>query len=209
MSASRDVALRNFRLRCGTRERAPCRARGTAQCRAGRDLAAEPDRQPGRRRADLRRQADLDQALPNCGGTEISPQLKGNLRAVRFREPSRTALGQHGRKATGSMSSAPRRCRKRRSTSAESSFVTSSSSRLRTRPRPRARSGRANEPFNAIISMTDSQSEKFWWIAQNGEWTLQLRPASDAADSPDGIETSRTLGLDGLRGNERRRAGGQ
>ena len=57
--------------------------------------------------------------------------------------------------------------------------------------------------------MTDSQSEKFWWIAQNGEWTLQLRPASDAADSPDGIETSRTLGLDGLRGNERRRAGGQ
>jgi Flp pilus assembly protein CpaB len=66
-----------------------------------------------------------------------------------------------------------------------------------------------NEPFNAIIAMTDAQTEKFWWIAKNGEWTLQLRPASDAADSPDGIETSGTLGRDGLSARERRRAGGR
>jgi len=63
-----------------------------------------------------------------------------------------------------------------------------------------------NEPFNAIIAMTDAQAEKFWWLVKNGEWTLQLRPATDAADSPEGIETSRTLAMDGLPGAERRRA---
>jgi Flp pilus assembly protein CpaB len=66
-----------------------------------------------------------------------------------------------------------------------------------------------NEPFNAIIAMSDAQSEKFWWVAKNGEWTLQLRPATDAADSPEGIETSRTVATDGLPGRERRRAGGR
>ncbi len=66
-----------------------------------------------------------------------------------------------------------------------------------------------NEPFNAILAMTDAQAEKFWWIAKNGDWTLQLRPATDATDSPDGIETSRSLALDGLGAGERRRAGGR
>jgi Flp pilus assembly protein CpaB len=65
-----------------------------------------------------------------------------------------------------------------------------------------------NEPFNAIIAMTDAQAEKFWWVAKNGEWTLQLRPATNAADSPDGIETSRSVAKDGLSAGERRRAGG-
>lgn len=66
-----------------------------------------------------------------------------------------------------------------------------------------------NEPFNAILAMTDAQAEKFWWIAKNGDWTLQLRPATDATDSPDGVETSRSLALDGLAAGERRRAGGR
>jgi len=65
-----------------------------------------------------------------------------------------------------------------------------------------------NEPFNAIIAMSDAQAEKFWWVAKNGEWTLQLRPATNAADSPDGIETSRSVAKDGLSASERRRAGG-
>ena len=66
-----------------------------------------------------------------------------------------------------------------------------------------------NEPFNAMLAMTDAQAKKFWWVAKNGEWTLALRPATDSVDSPEGIETSRTVARDGLPGSERRRAGGR
>ena len=67
-----------------------------------------------------------------------------------------------------------------------------------------------NEPFTALIAMTDAQSEKFWWVAKNGEWTLQLRAVSDATDSPDGIENSKSVAMDGLSAAQRRRAtGGQ
>jgi pilus assembly protein CpaB len=66
-----------------------------------------------------------------------------------------------------------------------------------------------NEPFSAMIAMTDAQAEKFWWVAKNGEWTLQLRPVSNAADSPDGIENAGTLARDGLARGERRRIGGK
>jgi Flp pilus assembly protein CpaB len=66
-----------------------------------------------------------------------------------------------------------------------------------------------NEPFFALVAMTDAQAEKFWWIAQNGDWTFQLRPVSNATDSPDRLETARTVALDGLTGSARRRAGGR
>jgi Flp pilus assembly protein CpaB len=67
-----------------------------------------------------------------------------------------------------------------------------------------------NEPFFALVAMTDSQAEKFWWIAKNGDWTLQLRPVTDASDSPDRLETAKTVALDGLGAGQRRRAqGGQ
>jgi Flp pilus assembly protein CpaB len=66
-----------------------------------------------------------------------------------------------------------------------------------------------NEPFTAMIAMTDAQAEKFWWVAKNGEWSLQLRPVANAADSPDGIENSATMAKDGLPARERRRAGGR
>ncbi len=65
-----------------------------------------------------------------------------------------------------------------------------------------------NEPFFALLAMTDAQAEKFWWVAKNGDWTLQLRPVTDASDSPDRIENAKTVGLDGLAGRERRRATG-
>jgi Flp pilus assembly protein CpaB len=68
-----------------------------------------------------------------------------------------------------------------------------------------------NEPFSALVAMTDAQAKKFWWVAKNGEWTLQLRPVADSTDSPDGIENSRSVAMDGLAARERRRAttGGQ
>jgi len=66
-----------------------------------------------------------------------------------------------------------------------------------------------NEPFTAMLAMTDAQSEKFWWLAKNGDWTLQLRPVTDASDSVDGIENARSVALDGLAPGQRRRARGR
>jgi len=73
---------------------------------------------------------------------------------------------------------------------------------------PSKLSSNPNEPFAAMLAMTDAQAEKFWWVAKNGDWTLQLRPVTDASDSPDGLENAKSVAVDGVvRG--RRRAGGQ
>jgi Flp pilus assembly protein CpaB len=66
----------------------------------------------------------------------------------------------------------------------------------------------ANEPFSAMLALSDAQAQKVWWLKENGEWTLALRPVADAADSPDSFETSGSLLLDGLRPGVRRRIAG-
>jgi Flp pilus assembly protein CpaB len=65
-----------------------------------------------------------------------------------------------------------------------------------------------DQPFSAMLAVTDAQAEKLWWIAQNGKWSLELRPVTDAADSPDRMETANTVALDGLSARERKRAPG-
>lgn len=66
----------------------------------------------------------------------------------------------------------------------------------------------AEEPFSTMLAVTDAQAQKVWWLKENGEWTLELRPVADAADSPDSFETSRSMLLDGLRPGARRRLTG-
>jgi Flp pilus assembly protein CpaB len=65
-----------------------------------------------------------------------------------------------------------------------------------------------NSPFTAMLAMTDAQAQKFLWIVQNGDWSLQLRPVTDAADTPDSYENSGSLLADGLRPGARRRLNG-
>ena len=65
-----------------------------------------------------------------------------------------------------------------------------------------------NSPFSAMIAMTDAQAQKFFWIVENGKWSLQLRPVTDAADTPDSFENSGSLLADGLRPGVRRRLAG-
>ncbi|MBA2568717.1 MAG: Flp pilus assembly protein CpaB [Actinobacteria bacterium] len=65
-----------------------------------------------------------------------------------------------------------------------------------------------NSPFSAMLAMTDAQTQKFWWVVQNGKWSLQLRPVTDPADTPDSYENSGSLLADGLRPGARRRLNG-
>jgi len=50
----------------------------------------------------------------------------------------------------------------------------------------------------AMLALTDAQSQKLFWLTQNGEWTLELRPADDGANSPESAETAWSLLLDGF-----------
>jgi Flp pilus assembly protein CpaB len=56
-----------------------------------------------------------------------------------------------------------------------------------------------NEPFSAILAVTDSQSKKLWWVTQNGQWSLALRPVRQAEDGRDTIESQTTMVRDGVR----------
>jgi pilus assembly protein CpaB len=48
------------------------------------------------------------------------------------------------------------------------------------------------------LAVTDAQAQKLFWIFTNGDWSLSLRPTTDAADSPEGFEWSGTVLADGL-----------
>jgi Flp pilus assembly protein CpaB len=61
-----------------------------------------------------------------------------------------------------------------------------------------------NEPFSAMLAVTDSQAQKLFYVIENGKWTLELRPVTDAADSPDSVDTAQTVLGDGLRGGQRK-----
>jgi Flp pilus assembly protein CpaB len=56
-----------------------------------------------------------------------------------------------------------------------------------------------NEPFSAVLAVSDTQSKKLWWLMENGQWALSLRAMRKAEDSPDTIETQHTMVRDGLR----------
>jgi len=49
-----------------------------------------------------------------------------------------------------------------------------------------------------LLALTDAQSQKLFFVMKNGEWTLQLRPVKDPADSPESIEKMTTVLGDGL-----------
>jgi pilus assembly protein CpaB len=49
-----------------------------------------------------------------------------------------------------------------------------------------------------MLAVTDAQAQKLLWIFTNGDWSLSLRPTTDAADSPEGFEWSGTVLADGL-----------
>ena len=53
-----------------------------------------------------------------------------------------------------------------------------------------------------MLDVTDSQLQKLYWVMQNAEWSLALRPVLHAADSPNSIETIESVLGDGLRLNQ-------
>jgi pilus assembly protein CpaB len=48
------------------------------------------------------------------------------------------------------------------------------------------------------LAVTDAQAQKLEFTRKNGQWTLALRPVTEAADSPETVETTDTVVCDGL-----------
>jgi Flp pilus assembly protein CpaB len=136
----------------------------------------------------------------------IRAQLKGNLRAVQVAgtEPqllagtlkdgdrvdllaSITLPGQQQRAAT--------RVVLRDLLVLQAATTSQISSKLGSNP---------NEPFSVMVAVTDAQAQKLFYVTENGKWSFELRPVTDAADSPDSVDTATTVLGDGLRPGQRK-----
>ncbi len=71
----------------------------------------------------------------------------------------------------------------------------------------------SDQKVSVMLAVTDSQSTKLMFILHNsdensssdGGWALELRPVTNAADSPENVESLNTVLVDGLSAAERSR----
>jgi Flp pilus assembly protein CpaB len=61
-----------------------------------------------------------------------------------------------------------------------------------------------SSPYSVMLAVTDAQAQKLFFVMEEGEWTLQLRPVTDPADSPESLETVNSVLGDGLRLGQRK-----
>ncbi len=62
------------------------------------------------------------------------------------------------------------------------------------------------QKYSVMLAVTDAQASKLYYVVKNadpnsstdGGWALQLRPVTDATDSPENVESSDSVLLDGL-----------
>jgi Flp pilus assembly protein CpaB len=59
--------------------------------------------------------------------------------------------------------------------------------------------------YNVVLQVTDAQATKLFFVSMNSDhdWSLELRPVADAADSPEGLATLPSVLKDGLPGRNR------
>ncbi len=63
---------------------------------------------------------------------------------------------------------------------------------------PTQSGGPAGQQASLMIAVTDTQVQRLFYVLKNADWTLELRPAVDAADSPERIETINSVITSGV-----------
>jgi Flp pilus assembly protein CpaB len=56
--------------------------------------------------------------------------------------------------------------------------------------------------YAILLRVTDNQAQKLFYVTKNADWTLTLRPAHAAGDSPGSAETTGSVLGDGLKGTQ-------
>jgi Flp pilus assembly protein CpaB len=59
-------------------------------------------------------------------------------------------------------------------------------------------SSRPDEAFSVMLAVSDAQSQKLFHVVTHGDWALELRPVTDAADSKPSAESDVSVITDGL-----------
>ncbi len=54
--------------------------------------------------------------------------------------------------------------------------------------------------LSVLLAVTDTQVQKLFYVQKHGEWSLELRPALKANDSPEAVVWAGSMLADGLRG---------
>jgi Flp pilus assembly protein CpaB len=62
----------------------------------------------------------------------------------------------------------------------------------------------SEDSSSVLLAVTDNQAQKLFFVIKNGDWSLQLRPVTDAEDSAGNVETLESVMGDGLRQNQLR-----
>jgi Flp pilus assembly protein CpaB len=64
----------------------------------------------------------------------------------------------------------------------------------------------SSRSYDVVLQVTDAQASKLLFVTtnQDHEWSLELRPVADAADSPEGLATLPSVLKDGLPGGRNR-----
>jgi Flp pilus assembly protein CpaB len=57
----------------------------------------------------------------------------------------------------------------------------------------------SGETTSVIVAVTDTQVQRLFYVLKNADWTLELRPVVDAADSAERIETLNSVLREGIR----------
>jgi pilus assembly protein CpaB len=57
----------------------------------------------------------------------------------------------------------------------------------------------ANPGIYVLLAVTDTQVQKLFHLIRHGEWSLQLRPPLKANDSPESVQSNRSVITEGLR----------
>jgi Flp pilus assembly protein CpaB len=65
---------------------------------------------------------------------------------------------------------------------------------------------RPDEAYSVLLAVSDAQSQKLFHVVKHGEWALELRPVTDAADSKPSAESDASILTDGLNRAAMRRA---
>jgi len=48
----------------------------------------------------------------------------------------------------------------------------------------------AGQSYSILVAVTDTQVQKLFYVMKNADWSLELRPIVDAADSAEHVETA-------------------
>jgi Flp pilus assembly protein CpaB len=122
----------------------------------------------------------------------IRSQLKGTMRAVQIAGDANQLLS--GTLQTGDHVDIVANLRLNNQSSAAATRIVLRDLTVLTTPSSASKlSGSSNGSDSVILAVSDTQVQRLFFVLKNADWTLELRPVVNAADSGERIDTLNTV----------------